>query len=467
MKIAILGAGFSGLTAAYELNKAGHKVTIYEKNAQPGGAAGGFKEEKWEWYLDFAYHHWFTNDSDVLGLCKEIGWEKIVMVRPVTASLYSNSNDKSTKSTNQAQNSKNKVNSNLAIQQFSDSVSYKLDSPLDLLKFPRIPVIDRIRAGIVLALLKFGPPLQVYHRTTSYKLLTTLMGKTAFDELFKPLFEKKFGEYAPYINTMFMWARITKRTPSLAYPEGGYQALANHFSRLLVSKGVTILYSTEVKTVTRASSQFSVRSSQRSTSSQLSNGLKTKKSELFKNSELETENYDVLINTLPSPIFLKLEKNILPDNYRTRLAGIKYLGAQTVILETKEPVLDKTYWLNLTQKNNPWMVAIQHTNFMDKKHFNGHHLFYLATYTNKPLTFRHSDIQTRDARPSDIIKKWEFTIPYAQPIYTTNFIDHVPHYKTPVPGLYFANMEMTYPYDRGTNYAVKVGREVARIVNSR
>ena len=41
MKIAIIGAGFGGMAAAYDLSKAGHQVTIYEAAAQVGGLAAG------------------------------------------------------------------------------------------------------------------------------------------------------------------------------------------------------------------------------------------------------------------------------------------------------------------------------------------------------------------------------------------------------------------------------------------
>ena len=39
MKIAILGAGISGLTAARLLTDKGHQVVVFEKNASPGGLA--------------------------------------------------------------------------------------------------------------------------------------------------------------------------------------------------------------------------------------------------------------------------------------------------------------------------------------------------------------------------------------------------------------------------------------------
>ena len=35
---------------------------------------------------------------------------------------------------------------------------------------------------------------------------------------------------------------------------------------------------------------------------------------------------------------------------------------------------------------------------------------------------------------------------------------------TPIPGLYWASMSQVYPWDRGTNYAVEIGQEVARRV---
>ena len=37
MIVAIIGAGFSGMVAAYLLEKAGAKVTVYEKRPQMGG----------------------------------------------------------------------------------------------------------------------------------------------------------------------------------------------------------------------------------------------------------------------------------------------------------------------------------------------------------------------------------------------------------------------------------------------
>ncbi|WP_017731650.1 glutamate synthase subunit beta [Nafulsella turpanensis] len=50
-RVAVVGSGPAGLAAAAQLNKAGHEVTIFEKNSQPGGllryGIPDFKMEKW------------------------------------------------------------------------------------------------------------------------------------------------------------------------------------------------------------------------------------------------------------------------------------------------------------------------------------------------------------------------------------------------------------------------------------
>ena len=43
--IAVVGAGFSGLTASLELAKLGYQVTLFDKHAEPGGRARTFTSE--------------------------------------------------------------------------------------------------------------------------------------------------------------------------------------------------------------------------------------------------------------------------------------------------------------------------------------------------------------------------------------------------------------------------------------
>ncbi len=85
MKIAIIGAGFGGMAAAYDLRKAGHAVTIFESADYVGGLASGFKEPDWDWYVEKFYHHWFQTDESMLGLIRELGYDdKVIFPRPLT-----------------------------------------------------------------------------------------------------------------------------------------------------------------------------------------------------------------------------------------------------------------------------------------------------------------------------------------------------------------------------------------------
>jgi hypothetical protein len=59
---------------------------------------------------------------------------------------------------------------------------------------------------------------------------------------------------------------------------------------------------------------------------------------------------------------------------------------------------------------------------------------------------------------------WMFTEEYAQPVPTLNHSQNIPSLETPIPGLWLANMSQVYPWDRGSNYAVEMGRRVAQEV---
>ena len=435
MKVAILGAGFAGLTAANELIKQGHEIHIFEKSEQSGGAAGGFKRPGWDWYVDYAYHHWFTSDHAILNLCREIGFNDIMVKRPITASLYASTNSLPGRDELTLPGRDELWHAFFP----RNTKTYKLDSPIDLLKFDRISLIDRLRTGMTLALLKFGPSLDTYHTTAAYIFLKRWMGTRSWEVLWEPLFKHKFDQSWKDINTMFFWAR-TKRTAALAYPQGGYQHLANYFSDFLQQRGANFHYKSEIL--------------------ELHKDLDNQETFTLKGrlpSRLPTfTTFDAVISTLPSPVLLKIEKNVLPESYRKQLSKIQYLGAQTVVYETTKPVLPRTYWLSIALPKSPWMVAVQHTNFVHARHFNNHHILYMATYTNKPL-----DEHLWKKRHLDIIWQHSVFIPYAQPLYTTDYHRYMPQTITPVPGLYIANMERTYPYDRGTNHAVVVGKQAA------
>jgi protoporphyrinogen oxidase len=160
-----------------------------------------------------------------------------------------------------------------------------------------------------------------------------------------------------------------------------------------------------------------------------------------------------------------------------KLADLKMIGAVNLILELSEQFFaDKTYWLNINEKDYPFVAVVEHTNFVDKKHYGGKHILYVGGYY--PQNHRYFTMSKEE-----ILKEWrpylhninfKFQILnfklaralYAQPIVGLNHHKFIPEITTKLPGVYVANMEMVYPWDRGTNYAIELGERAAKIIAS-
>ncbi len=421
MKIAILGGGFTGLAAAYRLLKLGHNVTIIEKQPDLGGLAVGFREKNWDWSLEKAYHHWFTNDEFILNLAREIN-HKVIITRPQTAVLV------------------------------KDQL-FPFDSPLALLKFSPLPLLDRLRIGLVLAFLRFTNNYHQFENIPALSWLRRWMGSKSVDLIWEPLFIGKFGDYKEEITLSWFWARIKKRTSSLAYPEGGFKVFIDHLGEEVRKLGGEILVDTEVTEISSTETNVTVKSLEK------------------------TYQFDKLISTLPSPIFTKITPD-LPKNYATRINSIPHLWAQNLILVLDKPFFkEKIYWLNITEKNWPFLVLNEHTNFIESKHYHNKHIVYIGNY----LPQGHLFIKLTK---EELLKKFEpylrklstsyqqpvtshlFTAPFAQPVVTIDYHKKIPGFVSPLKNIYIANMDMVYPWDRGTNYAVELGYKVADMIEN-
>jgi protoporphyrinogen oxidase len=68
-------------------------------------------------------------------------------------------------------------------------------------------------------------------------------------------------------------------------------------------------------------------------------------------------------------------------------------------------------------------------------------------------------------RPSSIVSSELFFGPFAQPVFPVNYSRHIPEFETPIKNVFLANMDMVYPWDRGTNYAVEIGKNIAEFIS--
>lgn len=420
MKIAIIGAGFAGLSAANELIKLKHSISIFEKDPNPGGLAMGYKKNEWEWSLEKHYHHLFTNDKFILKLAQEIDHE-IIIKNPNTSIFIKNN-------------------------------AYKFDSPASVIKFPLLSIINRLRLGFVVGFLKIFPFWKFLEKYNASKILPMLMGKKPYSMIWEPLFINKFGRFSDNVSLAWFWARIVKRTPNLCYPKGGFLEFAKAIVENIEKNSGKFYFNTEV---------ISVKSKEKPMLSYKEN-----------NSDIKYEKFDAIIVTLPTPVFLKIADN-LSEVYKQKLTNLKFLGAINLILRLKKPFLkNNIYWLNVCDKNSPVMAIVEHTNFMSNKNYNNEHLLYLGNYkeiTDKLFLMEKEEIlRYFDPYLKKINKEYSKNIVgldlfkdyYAQPVIPVNYSKSVPGFKTPLKNVYLANMQQVYPWDRGTNYAVEIGKNV-------
>ena len=136
------------------------------------------------------------------------------------------------------------------------------------------------------------------------------------------------------------------------------------------------------------------------------------------------------------------------------------------------------YWYNIPKSAGfPFLALVEHTNFLSPDYFGGDHIVYMGDYLEADHEyFELSENQLLDRfikvlpqfnpafEPGWIKKTWLFCTRYAQPVPMVNHSQNIPAIKTPIPGLYFASMSQVYPWDRGTNFAVEIGRRAARIM---
>lgn len=430
MRIGIIGAGAAGLSAAWDLVRAGHTVTIYEAEPRVGGLAAGFRDEGWDWWLEKFYHHWFQTDADVLKLAEEMGVrDKVLFPRPKTSFW---------------------IDGKIVRSEISPSAI-----------FLPLPLWAKFRFGLGGVRLKLTPSWQPLEKVTAHEWMLANMGQKGYDTFFRPLLIGKFGDEYQKVNMAWMWARVKARSLSLGTYAGGFQAFLDELAGQLAAKGVQINLSTPVGAISEQDG----------------------KPALVVNGEAQV--FDRVLATTSPGLLLKLAPGLRDTAYGQNMASLRTIGAVCVVLATNEQLLtDGTYWLNLpaTSPNKretqfPFLALVEHTNWMDRAHYNGDRILYLGDYVptdHEYFSLSDDELIERftavlptfnpNFRPDWIRKAWVFRAPYAQPVPYVNHSQHVPTIETPIRDVYWASMNHVYPWDRGTNYAIELGRRAAGLM---
>ena len=422
VKIGIVGAGITGLTAAYVLADAGHEVSVYEAAAQVGGLASGFRDSSWEWPLERFYHHIFQTDKSIIDLTKTIGFEANLFFRsPITA-------------------------------QWWQGQLYPIDSPLNVLRFPALPFQDRVRFGLVVAYLKYlYNDWHTLEQSSALEWSQRWMGKAAYQAILQPLLEGKFGDQLQEVNMAWLWARFRARSFKLGYFEGGFQGFVAALQQAAEKLGVKVYLNAPVEKVENDSNGWLIHSAG------------------------AFQAFERLLITSSPHLLTKLVPQ-LPPNYLGKLNDLRSMGAVVLVLALKQSLVKDFYWIHgMPKAEIPFLALVEHTNFIEKKHYGGDHLVYCGDYlapNHEYFSLSQDELLARflpalsrfnaNFQPAWIRNAWLQRETYAQPIVGLKHSERIPPLATPLSGLYWASMSQVYPWDRGTNFAVDLGQKAAR-----
>ncbi len=424
--VGIIGGGFCGLAAAYELGRRGVRATVFEAAAEVGGLAGSFQVGGER--LEKFYHHWFTNDRHVMDLIEALGAADQVRLRPTRTGMY-----------------------------YANRF-FKLSTPLDLLRFSALPLADRIRLGLLALRARRVRDWQTLEQRTAADWLLQLGGERVYRVVWEPLLRGKFGAVADEVSAVWIWNKLKLRGGSrgkggaeqLAYFRGGFAALAERLAAAIAVQGGVVQTAAAVRGI------------------EVTQGRAT---------ALVTDAgrvaVDAIIATPALPLVADLLAPHLSAEALTALRRIRYLANLCVVLELDRS-LSETYWLNVNDPGFPFVGVIEHTNFEPVDSYGGRHIVYLSKYLPEDdalyrmddaavvdFTLGHLARMFPDLRPDWVQAAHVWRARYSQPIVERGYAGLVPPRDTPIRGLKLATMAQIYPEDRGTNYAIREGRAAA------
>jgi protoporphyrinogen oxidase len=427
-RIAVIGGGITGLTAALRLAQQGHEVTLWERGERLGGQANAFPVAGTA--IERFYHHLFQSDREIVALAGEIGIGDRLLWLP----------------------------SNVGY--FADGRIWPLNGALDLLRLGFLPIQDRLRIGLVTAYLQRVRDWKRFESVTAATWLRRALGSRAYDRTFGAQLRAKFGRYHDQVAMVWFWGKIWLRTTSrrsplegerLGYFQGSFNVLIDALACAARGAGAEIVTGD-------GPTQLSPR-------------------DRGWNVVLDSEviPVDAVVVTTPSPVLARLVPH-LPESYRQQLGGLEYEAAVVALLQLSQPLSD-IYWLNVADDDLPFTGVIEHTNFVSPEEYGGKRFVYLSKYLEPDHPyFTMPDEELIDEyvpflkrinpefNRSWIEQAWVFRERSAQPIIPLHYGERIPDHRTGLPGLYLANTTQIYPEDRGTNYSVRLGNQIATIV---
>ncbi len=432
--VIVIGAGVTGLVAAYELIRKGFLVTVIEASDGAGGLAGSFFIEGNP--VEKYYHFICRGDNDLIELIHDLGIAQALHWRAASTGF------------------------------FIQDRMFGFNGPWDLVKFSPLSFMQRLRFGLNVLVSQHRTNWHGLDKCSARDWLLEQVGPKAYAAIWDPLLRIKFGQFHGEISAAWIWHRIHRFSRShnglfgenwYGYLEKGcftlFEALE---SRLAVSDSFKLLRGTTVERIALEKSR--AKGVVLASGSQLIPG-------------------DAVVSTVAIPSFTKLIPPL--GEYSERLERIEYLNIVCMLMQMDKP-LSSHFWTNINDPRIAFNGIIELTNLNPRPDLGRNHLVYIPFYlhSSEPR-WGFDDEQLYDECTASLkivqpgfdrswVKNWRVSRDqYAQAICRTEFMSVMPRHETPVENLYITDSSQYYPEDRTISASVRLGREVASLLGNR
>jgi len=404
-RVAIVGGGILGMTAAYRLAQRGVAVALYERSSDLGGLVGSFDFDGYP--VDRFYHVILPTDDRVRGLAEELGLGDRFRFRPTGVGFY------------------------------ADGRLFSMTSPKELLTFPLLRPRDRLRLGAFVARCQLTKTHEELDDTPLLEWLGRRSGKNVVERMWAPLLDSKFDGRYDDLPATYIWARTRRMSKTrdksgaevMGWLEGGYQTLIDALERKIRELGGEIHAGTAVEQIVGRDGAAA--------------GLVV---------DGAFRPFDFVLCTLAPPMARSL---LAPELLALAPADhCRYLGVVCLLLRTRRSI-SPYYHLNITDRRVALTTVVETTHVVDPEKVGGH-LLYISKYVDpsSPLHERAPEEIEReflahaktifDLRDEDIVSSVVQRARVTEPVHTVGGAKNLPDMFS-VPGLGLASTAHVYP----------------------
>jgi protoporphyrinogen oxidase len=394
-RIAVVGGGMLGLSLAFRLSRAGHRVEIFEAAPQLGGLATWHDYGPFTW--DRFYHCILPTDAHLVGLIDDLGLAGDLVWRQTGTGYYARGR------------------------------CYPMSRTWDHLKFPLLSIADKARIGATIVYAtRAADPMKLYG-ISAQDWLVRWCGRRGYEVFWRPLLKAKFGPFYDKVAAVFIWATLTRlfgarsgaaSKEKLGYVRGGYRRILERLEAALHASGAAVHLGTPITAIHEVGKSDDPKC-------ELTYG---------RNGSAGRRTFDQVFFTGPTgaarPLVGPSLQPVVERALREHPASRSYLGIACLVLAIRRP-LTPYYILNVGDEGAEVTGVIEMTNLVDARaETAGLSLVYVPKYmdsTDPMLVADDRDVKSSlmdrgmkkifpDFRDADVVYEGVHRARYVQPL---------------------------------------------------